>query len=114
MVQWGNDLACLRGGAGQNPGPAQWVKNPALLQLWHRSQLQPKSNPWSGNFHVPQVWLKKKKREREKQIEMKFPKFNPMCIPVNSTIPLKLYFSSNTILTTYCCKSYSFINLFVL
>ena len=28
------------------PGPAQWVKDPALLQLWHRRQLQLGSDPW--------------------------------------------------------------------
>ena len=26
MVQWINDLACLCGGPGALPGPAQWVK----------------------------------------------------------------------------------------
>ena len=34
MVQWVNDPACLCGGASLLPGPAQWVKDPALPQLW--------------------------------------------------------------------------------
>lgn len=32
-----NDLAFLCGVAGSIPRPAQWAKDPALLQLWHRS-----------------------------------------------------------------------------
>ena len=31
---------------GLIPGPAQWVKDPALLQLWHRSQKQLRFHPW--------------------------------------------------------------------
>ena len=31
------------------PGPAQWVRDPALPQLWHRSQLWLTSDPWPGN-----------------------------------------------------------------
>ena len=51
MVQWANDLACHCGGTS----PAQWVKDPALQQLWHRLQ----SDPWPGNFHMLQVWPQK-------------------------------------------------------
>ena len=29
--------------------PAQWVKDPALLQLWHRSKLRLRFDPWPGN-----------------------------------------------------------------
>ena len=39
---------------------AQWVKDLALLQLWCREQLPPGLNPCSGNFHMQQVWPKKK------------------------------------------------------
>ena len=35
MVQWVNDLNCLCGGTSLIPCLGQWVKNPALLQLWH-------------------------------------------------------------------------------
>ena len=31
------------------PGPAQWVKDPALLQPWCRLQLWLGSDPWPGN-----------------------------------------------------------------
>ena len=31
------------------PGPAQWVKDLALPQLWLRSRLWPGSDPWPGN-----------------------------------------------------------------
>ena len=35
--------------AGLIPGPTQWIKDLALPQLQHRSQLQLRSDPWSGN-----------------------------------------------------------------
>ena len=41
--------------------PAQWIKDPALLQLWHKSQLQLGFDPWPGNFHMPRIRLGKKK-----------------------------------------------------
>ena len=40
----------------------QWVKNPALLKLWCRLQLQLRFYPWLGNFRMPQVQLKKEKK----------------------------------------------------
>ena len=33
--------------------PAQWVKDPALLQLWRRSQLWLGFDPWPWNCHMP-------------------------------------------------------------
>ena len=41
---------------GSFPSPVQWIKDPALPQLWL------KFNPWPGNFHMPWVRLKKKKK----------------------------------------------------
>ena len=43
------------GSTGLIPGPAQYVVDPALPQLWYRSQLQLTNDPWSGNFHMPWV-----------------------------------------------------------
>ena len=51
-------------GAMGGASSAQWVKNPALLQLWHRSQLQLKFHLWPGNFHMPWVLLKKEKQKK--------------------------------------------------
>ena len=45
------------------PSPAQWVKDLALPKLWLGL------DPWLKNFHMPWVWPKKKKREREKLAE---------------------------------------------
>ena len=69
------------------PAVAQWVKNPTavvwvsaeawvpsparqsvlrdsvLWQLWCKSQLQLRFNPWPRNFHILHIWpLKKKKK----------------------------------------------------
>ena len=41
----------------------QCVKDPALPQLWCRSQLQLRFDPWPGNFHMPWFHLKKKKKK---------------------------------------------------
>lgn len=41
---------------------ARWVKDPVLMQLWHRSHLQLGFFPWFGNFHMLQVQQKKKKK----------------------------------------------------
>ena len=39
VVQWINDLAYFCGDNDSLPGQVQWVKDPALLQLWLRSRL---------------------------------------------------------------------------
>ena len=52
---------CLCSGTGLTPSPGQWVKDPALLQLWHRSQLQLRFDPWPSNFHIALLQPKKKK-----------------------------------------------------
>ena len=36
------------------------LKDPALLLVWYRSQLQLGFSPWPGNFLVLQVWPLKK------------------------------------------------------
>ena len=42
---------------------AQWVKDLAFPQLWHRSQLWHGFDPRPGNFHMPCVQPKKKKKK---------------------------------------------------
>ena len=36
VTQWVSNQVFLCGGTGLIPGPAQWVKDPMLPQLWHR------------------------------------------------------------------------------
>ena len=62
VVLWVNDLACLCGGAGSIPRLVQWVKDLALLQLWHRLQLWLGFSPWPENFQMLWRWPKKKKK----------------------------------------------------
>ena len=35
----------------------QRVKDPVLLQLWHRFQLRHRFDPWPGKFYVPHVYV---------------------------------------------------------
>ena len=46
---------------GSIPGPAQRVKDPALLQLRLRSQLQLRSDPWTRSSLCHKVAKKEKK-----------------------------------------------------
>ena len=48
----------------QSPAPGSGLKDLVLSQLWCRSQLQLRFNPWPKNFHVPQVPPKKKIKKR--------------------------------------------------
>ena len=45
---------------------AQWVKDPAMAQLWRRSQLQLRFNSWARNFHGWGLSQKKKKKYKDK------------------------------------------------
>ena len=45
------------------PSLAQWIKDPALLQQWHRLQLQLGSDPWPGNSICYRVSKKEKKKK---------------------------------------------------
>ena len=45
MAQRGQVASWERWEAGSTPAPAQWVKDPVLPQLCHKSQLQLGSDP---------------------------------------------------------------------
>ena len=44
---------------GLSPGLAQWLKDPALLQLWLRFSL------WPRNFCMQRMWPKKEKKQSD-------------------------------------------------
>ena len=46
----------------------QWVKDPTLLQLWHRLQLQCRFDPQSGELLHAAGAAKKNKKEKEKKL----------------------------------------------
>ena len=51
----------------QSPAWCRELKDPALLQLWHRSQLRLRFSPWPGNFHM--LWeqpFKNKQTNKQK------------------------------------------------
>ena len=49
---------------GLIPGPAQWVRDLALPQLWLGLQLWLESDPWPGKFICPRVAKKENKKEK--------------------------------------------------
>lgn len=64
MAEGVKDAACLCGGTSLTPGSVQWVKDPALLQLLHRSRLQLGFEPWARNFYM--LWGRPKKKKKKK------------------------------------------------
>ena len=62
VVQWDQRHLWSTGTQVQSPIPAQWVKDPALLQLWLKSQLRLRSDPWPRNSICLLGWPKKKKK----------------------------------------------------
>ena len=60
---WHSELMIwlVYGSTSSIPELQQWVKDPVLLPLWHRSQLGLRSNPWPGSFQGPGDSQKRKK-----------------------------------------------------
>ena len=76
----------------QDPGVPtvlQWIKNHVFPQLWCRSWLQLKFDPWSRTFHMLYVQPKK---ERKKDIKILWDKnLNQNEIRLSSVVSKQLY-----------------------
>ena len=69
MVQQVKCLVWSLGSAGLIPGPVQWIKDLALLQLWCRLQLCSDSTPSPGISICRGSGKKKKKKKNQIFIE---------------------------------------------
>ena len=49
------------------PSLVQWVKDLMLLQLWRRSQIGIRLDPWPGNFHMGAAKKEKNKIKTKKK-----------------------------------------------
>ena len=72
---WDRRCLCSSRDAGSNPGPAQWVKDPLMLQLWCRWQLRLGFDPLPGNSTCPELaktnkQAKKKKKRKKTTVKM--------------------------------------------
>ena len=74
----GSAASWERWDAGSIPGPAQQVKDLVLPQLWFKSQLQLRYDPWPRNsLHNREAKKEKKKRGGGKKKERGIPKGIP-------------------------------------
>ena len=84
MKQQVKILHCLCGSKGSIPRPAQWVMDLALPQLWHKSQLQLRFDPWRRNFHM--LWMQPNKQtKKDLALSLLWLRFNPW--PGNFSMP---------------------------
>ena len=66
MAKWVKNMTAVAGVAAearaQSPAQHSGIKNLALPQSQHRSQMKFRFGPWPSKFHVLQVWPLKKKK----------------------------------------------------
>ena len=55
VAKWVKNLSAVVQVPVQFPAWCLGLRDPALPQLWHRSQLWLTFNPWPGNFYMPQA-----------------------------------------------------------
>lgn len=81
---------------------AQKVKNPALPQLWQRLQLQHGFDSWSGTFHMPLVWPKRKRKTQSHNLCFLIQLFRPLTFNVIiTTLGLSYCYLFSVCLTCY-------------
>ena len=66
MVQGDPWWPCSRRDTCSTPGLAQWVKDPALPQLWYKLQVRLIFNPWPGNSMCLGAAKEEKKKKGKK------------------------------------------------
>ena len=72
LAQWVNYLAAAPGVALEvqvgSLARCSGLKDPVLLQLWHRLKLRLGFSPWPWKFHMPQVWSFGEKKRKKKNL----------------------------------------------
>ena len=69
---WHNGIGSVLSCQDTGSIPSTWLKDPALTQLWCRSQLRLGSDPWPGNSICCQVAKKKKEKEKKCTLKMTY------------------------------------------